>query len=64
MEEDTSPQPSGPSRIPRYIDRLLHRPVISQNTLILILSLIIGLLTGIGAYLFRLLIHWVQAVLE
>ena len=47
----------------RGLRRVLLRPPISPNTLILLLSLAIGIGTGLTAILFRFLIHAVQHLL-
>ncbi|MBU1702048.1 MAG: chloride channel protein [Candidatus Eisenbacteria bacterium] len=49
--------------LPTGIVGFLRRPVLSPNTLILILSLVIGIATGLGAVLFRLMITEVEAIL-
>lgn len=61
MTDDTPENPSSDATAaPRGLVALLQRPMLTTNTLILLLAVIIGTLTGLGALLFRLLINLVK----
>jgi CIC family chloride channel protein len=60
MTERTPGRDPNPPRKARALSDLLQGPLLSQNTVIFILSAAIGTLTGLGALLFQILIAQVQ----